>query len=75
MFLPVFNFQNVPTSFQLIANYENFAFQFCKAVISRLAYHVFLMEKNSGITPPFAPIGAMGHLLHGKRAGPTLGNI
>ena len=52
------------TSFQLIANYKIFAFQFCNVVISRLAYHVFLMEINSGITPIFAPIGATGHLVY-----------
>ena len=62
MFLPVFNMHDVQISFNLIANYDNFAF-FCKMVILRVAYHIFLMEINFGINPIFAPIGATGHLV------------
>ena len=63
MFLPVFSIHNVQMSFHLIANYGNFAFYFCKMVILRVAYHIFLTEVNFGINPIFAPIGATGHLV------------
>ena len=68
MFLPVFNMHNVQISFHLIANFGNFAFYFCKMVILRVAYHIFLMEINFGINLIFVPIGATGHLVECKES-------